>query len=430
MATDSTLIEAAAEAAKETQAPREAYRTYGYRGRTATGREVSYWVEATTEAEAERILSAAQIEVEAVWPRLVQKGRRRRKISREEIGLFATQLGERLAAGEPMISALRNSARGQSNRLLREGLTRIADTLSETGAAPAEAFSSWSEVFPRAFCQVVQLGEIKGDPSGLLKEYGDSQIRTARTLRTLKGSMIYPASVLSLAFAVCSVLFFFVLPMMESLYRGLADVTGGQIPWLTRTLLACSRLLVSGPGLAVVGGLAVGSVLAVRWALGPGRETVQVKSLDLPVAGDLLRTFHASYTARSIGLLVDSADLTTTLGEAQAASLNPVYAAMTEDVCETVRGHGALLSEAFAPYAHLMGPEFQSAILAGETTGRIDTQFIRYANVLDDQLRARIESLSKTVEPVLIIGVGVIIGVIVIAAYLPIFQLIGSLSQK
>ncbi len=72
---------------------------------------------------------------------------------------------------------------------------------------------------------------------------------------------------------------------------------------------------------------------------------------------------------------------------------------MIEDITETVRGHGATLSDAFTPYAHLMGAEFQSVVLAGETTGRIDIQFVRYANILDDQLRAKIDAVSKPSNP-------------------------------
>ena len=415
------------EAAPETK---EAAASYCFSGRSATGRDISYWVEAPNEDAAASLLRAAQIEVEAIWPRAAFRGKRKKRVSREELGVFAVQLGERIAAGEPMISALRNSARGNANQLLRNGLVEVADLLRETGASSAEAFTSRPDVFPRAFCQIVRLGEVKGDPSGLLKEYGEAQLRTAKTIRGLKGAAIYPAAVVSLAFCVCGVLFYFVLPMMESLYLGLQDVTGGQIPWLTRVLLDFSRFLASWPGLTGLASLVMAIVWAIKWAKGPGRETVQVKALDLPGIGELLRTFHASYTARSIGLLIDSTDLTTTLKETEAASLSPVYREMSEDVCEAVRRHGTTLSDAFAPYAHLMGPEFQSVVLAGEATGRIDVQFIRYANILDDQLRARVETLSRTIEPLLIIGVGLIIGVIVIAAYLPLFTLIGHLSGK
>src|SRR2546421_11854719 len=85
---------------------KEAATLYCFRGRSATGREISYWVEAPNEEAASSILRAAQIEVEAIWPRAAFRGKRKKKVSREELGIFAVQLGERIAAGEPMISAL------------------------------------------------------------------------------------------------------------------------------------------------------------------------------------------------------------------------------------------------------------------------------------------------------------------------------------
>src|SRR5437588_115842 len=100
---------------------KEAATSYCFRGRSATGRGISYWVEAPNEEAASSILRTAKIEVEAIWPRVTFKGKRKKKVSREEIGVFAVQLGERMAAGEPMISALHNSARGNANQLLRSG---------------------------------------------------------------------------------------------------------------------------------------------------------------------------------------------------------------------------------------------------------------------------------------------------------------------
>ncbi len=106
----------------------------------------------------------------------------------------------------------------------------------------------------------MHLGEVKGDPSGLLKEYGEAQIRTAKTMRTLKGAMIYPGAVMGLALMVCGVLFYFVLPTMEALYLGLQDMTGGQIPWLTRAMLGFSRFLISKAGLTLLV-VVVGSII-------------------------------------------------------------------------------------------------------------------------------------------------------------------------
>src|SRR5262249_39158727 len=154
------------------------------------------------------------------------------------------------------------------------------------------------------------------------------------------------------------------------------------------------------------------------------------KSLTWPIAGPLIRQFNASYTVRSIGLLLDATDLNTALKLTAEARLNVVYGEMVEDILEVVRTHGMTLSDAVAPYAHLMGDEMNGIVSAGESSGKVTQQFIRYANMLDERIRREVESMSRVIEPLMIVMVAAIIAPIIIASYLPLFELIGQLAGK
>lgn len=405
---------------------------FSFKGTTLSGRQLSGHIAASSEDEARAILTRACVQVEPEDLRIRREplGRRKKKVKREELGLFANQLADRLSAGEPMPQAIEGEAKATSNRLLKDGLREVADHIHRRGISSAEAFRQRLDVFPEAFCHLIQIGEIKGDPTDLLREFGNSQIRTAETLGRLKGALVYPCAVLGMALAVSAVLIYYVIPKMQEIYMVLLSATGGKLPFMTRALLAIADFLISVPGMITVGLLIGGVVAGFRWAKGPGKETVQRKALDLPVAGPLLRMFNASYTARSIGLLLGATDLSTALRETASASLNVRYREMAEDIRETVTRHGRSISEAAAPYAHLMGDEFQAVVAAGEDSGQLTNQFIRFANVLDERVRRAVEGLSRIVEPAMIIFVGVIIGMIVVAAYLPLFTLIGELSGK
>ncbi len=224
---------------------------------------------------------------------------------------------------------------------------------------------------------------------------------------------------------------FFVLPAMEQMYSALLEATGGQLPFLTRMLLGFSRFLVSLPGivsLALFTGL---MIYAVKWLKGPtGSELIARKSLHWPLVGKLLRDFHSAYTVHLIAILASVVTPNEFLKEAASASLNIIYREKLEAIRESFRKGGLDLTTAFAPYAFLFGDEFQPALATGEKTGRLDTQLGNYAKLLDRRVQDSISKMSKLVEPLTLVVAGLVIGLIVVAAYLPLFTLVGELANK
>jgi type IV pilus assembly protein PilC len=406
---------------------------FTYRGTTLTGRTVAGYIDTPDERTALAVLQRGCIKPDAygLRPRREPLGRRRNKVSREDLGLFANQLADRLRAGEPLTTAIRGEAKGTTNRTFKAALTAIADLLTDAGVSSAHAFRTQPHVFPATFCHILALGIRKGDPSDLLQQYGTAQIRTAETLAKLKGALIYPLAVLTVGLAVSAVLVYYVIPKMQEIYNALLEATGGQLPWLTRALLATAAFLTSIPGLVAMGAVIASFLLAIRWAKGPGRVTVQRKSLALPVVGPLVQKFNASYTLRSIGLLVEaSGDINDALKQTADSAVNILYKEMILDIREAIATQGRSLSEASAPYAHLLGDQCHAIVLAGETSGRLTSQLQRYSDMLDEKIRRTIESSSRIVEPAMILIVGILIAPIVIAAYLPLFTLIGQLSNR
>src|SRR5205814_1473314 len=150
-----------------------------YSGTDVLDNEVSFYIWATDEVAAVTALERAKITVEDIRAHSQRLAHRRKRISREELGNFAIQLSERTRASEQIRQAVGDIARATNNRLLREALFDVNAELKREGAHAADAFRKRPDVFPDAFCHVMQVSMKSGDPSDMLKEYGETQLRTA-----------------------------------------------------------------------------------------------------------------------------------------------------------------------------------------------------------------------------------------------------------
>ncbi|MEJ7617695.1 MAG: type II secretion system F family protein [Pyrinomonadaceae bacterium] len=403
---------------------------FNYRGQTIIGDAIRYYIYAHSEEDARRQLEEARISIEEITPHLGREQRRRKNFKREDLGALSLQLSDRVGSGESIAGAVLEIARATRHNLLREALMDVAIELRREGARPADAFRLRPDVFPRAFANMIGIGAKKGDISDVLTKYGESQLRTAENIARFKGALYYPATILTLASVIIGVMCYFVLPQMEEFYASLLPLSHGELPWMTGALLGLSRLMIGLPGLlALVCAIALGAYL-VKWVKSvEGREAIERSSLNWPGVGALLRSFHAAYTVHLISILV-GAGVTPSelLKETAESSMNVVYREQLTAIREAFQEGGLELQTAFAPYAFLFGDEFQAVIATGEKTGRLDTQLAGYARLLDNRVQETITRLSKLIEPLTLVCAGLIIGLVVIAAYLPLFTLIGQIS--
>jgi type II secretory pathway component PulF len=406
---------------------------YNFQGTNILGAPlVHHYIYAAHPEHAEAILTRAKIEVDVITPRRERFRRRKRTLSREDLGTFAIQLGERTKASDPIPKAILDIARSTTNRLLREALLDVHASIKKESVNLDQAFNIRADVFPDAFRHIIRVGTTKGDPSDMLARYGERQLLTAENMAKVKGALIYPSVVLSLATALTILLCFFVIPSMAQMYDALLDPTSGaSLPWLTRGLLAFSNFLVSLYGVMAVALLIAGIVLLIRWLrTDNGKDWFQRKSLNWPLIGKLIREFNAAHVIDLMSILAPVLTPTEFLREASAAALNVVYRESLDAIRESFRSGALDLTTAMTPYARLFGDEFAAAVSTGERTGRLATQLGNYARLVDRRVQESTARLSKTVEPLTLIIAGVVIGLIVVAAYWPLFSLVGDLANK
>jgi type IV pilus assembly protein PilC len=406
---------------------------YDFEGSNILGASlVKHYIYAATPDHAEAILTRAKIEVDAITPHREGLRRRKRALSREELGTFAIQLAERTKASDPIPKAILDIARSTTNRLLREALLDVYAEIKKESVNLDQAFNIRADVFPDAFRHIIRVGTTKGDPSDMLSKYGERQLLTAENRAKVKGALIYPSVVLSLATAIVIVLSFWVIPQMERMYEALIDPrSGASLPWLTKALLTFSNFLVSFYGLITMGLVVLAIVMLIRWLrTDNGKDWFQRKSLNWPLIGKLIREFNAAHVIDLMAILAPVLTPTEFLREASAAALNVVYRESLDAIRESFRSGALDLTTAMTPYARLFGDEFAAAVATGEQTGRLAAQLGNYARLVDRRVQESTARLSKTVEPMTLIIAGIVIGLIVVAAYWPLFSLVGDLANN
>lgn len=406
---------------------------YDFEGSNILGASLAkHYIYAATPDHAEAILTRAKIEVDAITPHREGLRRRKRALSREELGTFAIQLAERTKASDPIPKAILDIARSTTNRLLREALLDVYAEIKKESVNLDQAFNIRADVFPDAFRHIIRVGTTKGDPSDMLSKYGERQLLTAENMAKVKGALIYPSVVLSLATAIVIVLSFWVIPQMERMYEALIDPrSGASLPWLTKALLTFSNFLVSFYGLITMGLVVLAIVMLIRWLrTDNGKDWFQRKSLNWPLIGKLIREFNAAHVIDLMAILAPVLTPTEFLREASAAALNVVYRESLDAIRESFRSGALDLTTAMTPYARLFGDEFAAAVATGEQTGRLAAQLGNYARLVDRRVQESTARLSKTVEPMTLIIAGIVIGLIVVAAYWPLFSLVGDLANN
>ena len=406
---------------------------YNFQGTNILGASlVNHYIYAATPDHAEAILTRAKIEVDAITPHREGLRRKKRALSREELGTFAIQLAERTKASDPIPKAILDIARSTTNRLLREALLEVYAEIKKESVNLDQAFNIRADVFPDAFRHIIRVGTTKGDPSDMLSKYGERQLLTAENMAKVKGALIYPSVVLSLATAIVILLCFWVIPQMERMYEALIDPrSGASLPWLTKALLTFSNFLVSFYGLITMGLVVLAIVMLIRWLrTDNGKDWFQRKSLNWPLIGKLIREFNAAHVIDLMAILAPVLTPTEFLREASAAALNVVYRESLDAIRESFRSGALDLTTAVTPYARLFGDEFAAAVATGEQTGRLAAQLGNYARLVDRRVQESTARLSKTVEPMTLIIAGIVIGLIVVAAYWPLFSLVGDLANK
>src|SRR5712691_8860881 len=399
---------------------------YTYRGTNRVGSSVSGEVTATSKADLQNILRRQQITA----TKMSEKGKEFNlptfgaKVKPKELAVFTRQFSVMIVAGLPQVQCLEILAGQQENTLFQKVLTGTRSAV-EGGATLSAAMRQFPKVFDALYVNMVEAGETGGILDTILQRLSQYIEKNVKLQRAVKSALVYPVGVLTVAAGVIILLLWKVVPIFATLFAGL----GVGLPLPTRIVIGASNFIGSYFGLLILVGL-VGLILAAKvWYGTPqGRYIIDASLLNAPVVGILLRKIAVARFTRTLGTLISSG---VPILEGLDITAKEAGNAVVETALRKVRKaleEGKSLTEPLRKTEVFPGMVTQM-IGVGKQTGAMDAMLQKIADFYEDEVDAAVKDLLTALEPVMIVFLGVVVGGVVISMYLPLFSLIGQLSQ-
>jgi len=342
-----------------------------------------------------------------------------KKVKPKSLQIFARQLATMIEAGVSVVAALVTLEEQTDDKYLREVVAEVRSDV-EAGMVLSRALARHPKVFNRLFVAMVEAGESSGTLDTVLDRVAMQIEKETQIKRRVKGAMIYPAVVLSFASLVLIFMLFFIVPVFEKVFSDL----GGELPTPTKLVVAASDLLRAYWFIIFPALIGVGFGLRKLKRTESGRQNWDRFKLKIPMKiGDVVQKVALARFSRTLSTLVSAGvDIIQALEITGTTAGNWVIERSLADVRTRVH-EGARIS---APLTEdpVFPPMVASMVKIGEETGELDKMLSKIADFYEDEVDASIQALTSIIEPILMIGVGIMVGTIVIAMYLPMFKLL------
>ena len=346
-----------------------------------------------------------------------EKKAKKYKLPMEELAIFTQQLGSLLTAGLPLVQCLEALQDQTEDQVFRIVIRDVRNEISS-----GNSFSDSVKKFPRAFntlfISMVEAGEASGALSEILGKVADYFESSVKLTKKVKSAMTYPIAVIGLAVGLVNVLLIFVIPVFAEMF---ADF-GAQLPAPTQFLIDLSDFLKANIFYMIIGAGVFVWLFKKVTATPKGRAMLHRTLIKAPIFGNLIHKIALSRFCRTYATLVRSGvPILRTLEIVSAASGK----VQVEEACQEIARHvsqGGQVSEVLASN-EFFPPMMKHMVKAGESTGNVDGMMNKIADFYDTEAESMVAALTSLIEPMLIVFLGVVVGGIVMAMFLPIFQL-------
>lgn len=339
------------------------------------------------------------------------------KLDLGELAIFTSQLASLLQAGLPLVSCLEALQDQTEDQVFRIVIRDVRNDIA-TGTSFSAAVKKFPRSFNSLFISMVEAGEASGGLAEILGKVAAYFESTVKLTKKVKSAMTYPIAVIGLAIALVNVLLIFVIPVFAEMF----DDFGAKLPAPTQMLIDLSNFMKAWWWAILLGAYGVFLFLKKYTSTPGGRRQKDQFLVKAPIFGNLVHKIALSRFCRTYATLMRSGvPILRTLEIVSAASGK----VQVEDACVEIARHvsqGGQVSEVMAANP-FFPPMMKHMVKAGESTGNVDGMMNKIADFYDTECDATVAALTSLIEPMLIVFLGIVVGGIVMAMFLPIFQL-------
>jgi type IV pilus assembly protein PilC len=341
-----------------------------------------------------------------------------RSVNEKDITFFTRQLATMLKAGVPLLQSFDIIARGHNNARFSRLMLDLKNKV-ETGSSLSQAFREHPKHFDQLYCNLVQAGETAGMLDAILDRLATYKEKILAIKGKIKSALFYPIAVIVVAIVVTFVIMIFVIPAFKSVFSSF----GANLPYLTQVVIDISDFVVAYWWAMLI--IAVGAFVGIRLSIKRSesmRYLVHRLSLKIPIIGSILeKATIARWTRTLQTMFAAGVPLVESLDAVGGASGNMVYIAATKRI-QTDVSTGTSLTNAMAA-VNLFPPMVLQMTQIGEESGSLDNMLGKIADFYEREVDDAVTALSSLLEPIIIVFLGVVVGGLVVAMYLPIFKL-------
>lgn len=344
--------------------------------------------------------------------------KRKKKITPKDVAVFTRQLATMITAGIPIVQGFEIVGKGHENPSMQQLLLTVKEDI-ESGTAMNIALSKHPLYFDQLYCNLVAAGEQAGILDALLDKIATYKEKIEAIKGKIKSALFYPAAVLVVAFIITAILLIFVIPQFESLFKGF----GGDLPALTQMVINMSKVFQE-YWWAIFGGLG-GAIYAAGYFYKrsiPAQHAMDRFILRAPIVGVIIKKATIARFARTLSTMFAAGmPLVEALDSVAGAAGNRVYfdgvMAIKNDISTGMQLQAAMNSTELFPNMVIQ------MVAIGEESGELDTMLSKVADFYESEVDDAVAALSSLLEPLIMAVLGVLVGGLVIAMYLPIFKM-------
>lgn len=344
------------------------------------------------------------------------------KVNEKDLVIFTRQFSTMIDSGLPLVQCLEILAKQQENKAFQEILYKVKESV-ESGSTFADALGKHPRAFDQLFVNLVAAGEVGGILDTILTRLAAYIEKSMKLKKQIKGAMVYPITIMSIAVVVVGVILVFVIPTFAKMF---ADF-GGELPAPTKFVIALSDFLIKYLIVLIAGFYAMIWAIKRYYATPIGQKNIDRMALKAPIAGPLIRKVAVAKFTRTLGTMVSSG---VPIMDGLEIVAKTAGNKIVEEAIYAVRqaiSEGKTMAEPLAACG-VFPPMVVQMISVGEATGAMDAMLNKIADFYDDEVDDAVGAMTAMMEPLLMVFLGTAVGGLVVAMYLPIFKLAGAVG--